>query len=138
VADSREQTAQRVLREGPQFLLEAMTPKLFAPETLRTQPKLVTALQQVILKTDPRGIAGASRGMAVRPDMTARLGEIACPALVLCGAEDAISPPTEMRGIARAMPRARFVEIPAAGHMAPYEQPAAVSRAIQQFLEVLA
>ena len=136
-AEGRRQTAQRVLSEGPQFLVETMTPKLFAAATLGDRRELVAAQQQVMLKTDPRGIAAASLGMAERPDMTARLPEIACPALVVVGAEDAISPPAEMRELARAMPRARFMEIAGAGHMSPLEQPEAVNRAIEQFLEVL-
>lgn len=137
VAESREHTARRVLSEGPQFLADAMTPKLFAAATLSERPALVAAARDVMLKTDPRGIAAAALGMAVRPDMTARLPQIACPALVVVGAEDVISPPAEMRGIARAMPRARFVEIAGAGHMSPLEQPEAVNRAIEQFLQVL-
>jgi 3-oxoadipate enol-lactonase len=39
-----------------------------------------------------------------------------------------------MRSVAGAMPQARFVEIPAAGHMAPLESPAAVNTAILDFL----
>jgi pimeloyl-ACP methyl ester carboxylesterase len=39
-----------------------------------------------------------------------------------------------MRQIALAMPSATYVEIPAAGHMAPLEQPAAVNAALLHFL----
>ena len=67
--------------------------------------------------------------MAQRPDMTAALPEIRCPTLVVVGSEDASSPPAEMRGMAAAIPAARFVEIPAAGHLSPLEQPAAVNAA---------
>lgn len=136
-AASRQQTAGRVLQEGPHFLIEAMIPKLFATSTIQQQPDLVAAQQQVILSTAPQGIAAASRGMAERPDVTARLGSITCPVLVLAGQHDGISPPAEMRAMAQALPRARFVEIPAASHMSPLEQPAAVNRAIQQFLDLL-
>ena len=55
-------------------------------------------------------------------------------ALVLCGQHDGIAPPSEMRQIATALPNARFVEIAAAGHMAPLEQPEAVNAAIKKFL----
>jgi len=56
------------------------------------------------------------------------------PALVLCGQHDGIAPPAEMRQIAAALPQAQFVEIPAAGHMAPLEQPAAVNKELRKFL----
>jgi pimeloyl-ACP methyl ester carboxylesterase len=72
--------------------------------------------------------------MAERPDVTSRLAEIRVPALVICGRHDVISAPAEMRQIAEQLPDARFVEIEDAGHMAPFEQPAAVNSAIREFL----
>jgi pimeloyl-ACP methyl ester carboxylesterase len=72
--------------------------------------------------------------MAQRPDMTGCLGQIHVPTLVVCGQFDVISPPAEMQQLAQALPQARYVEIPRAGHMAPLEQPAAVNAAIGEFL----
>jgi pimeloyl-ACP methyl ester carboxylesterase len=73
--------------------------------------------------------------MARRPDVTERLAEIDVPALLLCGVDDVISPPAEMRAMAARMPRAGLVEIPDAGHMAPVENPQAVAAALCSFLE---
>jgi 3-oxoadipate enol-lactonase len=73
--------------------------------------------------------------MAERPDMTAALGQIHCPTLVIVGQSDAISTPAEMRGIAEAIPESHLVEIPAAGHMTPMENAAAVNVAMAGFLE---
>jgi pimeloyl-ACP methyl ester carboxylesterase len=123
--------------DGSQLLVDSMTPKLFSPDTLRLQGKLVAAQQRVIRENDRRGLAAALRGMAQRSDFTARLGVIRCPVLVLVGQEDAISSPAEMQAIARALPRSRFVEIPRAAHLSPLEQPAAVNRAMEQFLDIL-
>jgi pimeloyl-ACP methyl ester carboxylesterase len=39
-----------------------------------------------------------------------------------------------MGAMARAIPGGRLVEIPAAGHLAPLEQPAAVNAALLEFL----
>jgi pimeloyl-ACP methyl ester carboxylesterase len=89
----------------------------------------------VILRTDPKGIAAALRGMAQRSDVTAKLGSFDVPALVVCGQQDKISPPDEMRGIAQALPKGKFVEIAAAGHMAPLERPAEVTAAIREFCQ---
>jgi 3-oxoadipate enol-lactonase len=133
-AAGRKQTAEKVLAEGAQVAAEGILPKLFAPATYQEQPQIVAATRQVILRTKPAGIAAALRGLAERPDVTARLGEIDVPALVLCGQHDGISPPAEMRQIAERLPTARFVEIADAGHMAPLEEPAAVNAAIKDFL----
>ena len=83
---------------------------------------------------DPHGIAAAARGMAERPDMTAALGRIGCPTLVIVGQSDVISTPAEMRGIAEAIPAADFAEIPAAGHLSPWENATAVNATVVRFL----
>ena len=54
--------------------------------------------------------------------------------LLVCGAEDGITPPAEMRTIAAAIPGAEYVEVPSAGHMSPLENPAAVNQAMRNFL----
>ena len=141
VADSKEVARGRLLMAqsveitGPEPVAESMVPKLFAANTRQEQPNLVAATRHVIVNTNPAGIAAAQRGMAERPDMTDRLSQVSLPTLVVCGEHDAISNPDEMRGLAQALPRAQYVQIPRAGHMAPLEQPSAVNTAISVFLE---
>ncbi len=134
-AAGRLKTAEKVLAEGSTVVAEAMMPKLFAPATANEQPSVVESTRQVILNTKPEGIVAALRGMAERPDVSARLAEFTIPALLICGEHDSISPPAEMRGIAEKMPTARFVEIAGAGHMAPLEKPDSVNAAIREFLK---
>ncbi len=132
-AAGRNSLADRVRKEGPAFVADTMLPKLFAPATIAANAPCVEVTRQVILRTNPHGIAAASRGMAQRPDVTGRLGELNVPTLVLCGEHDAISTVAEMREIAQKLPQASFVEIKDAGHMAPLEQPAATNAAIRDF-----
>ncbi len=136
-AAGRLEMADRVLSEGPAPLADSTLPRLLAETTRQRRPEVVDALRQMVIGGNPRGIAAAARGIAERPDMTAALAKIACPTLVIVGQDDAISPPAEMRGIAQAIPGATFAEIPAAGHMSPLENPAAVNAAIAEFLSKL-
>jgi len=129
IARGRLQTAERVLVQGPAVLADAMLERLFAPASRAEAPALIQSTRDVILGTSPHGIAAALRGMAQRPDVTDWLREIDLPALVVCGEHDVISPPAEMRAWAAVLPQSRYVEIPAAGHMAPLEQPQAFLRA---------
>jgi 3-oxoadipate enol-lactonase len=135
-AAGRLKTAERVLKEGPGVVAEAMLPKLFSPNTQKAQPQIIEATRQVMLRTKPTGIAAALHGLAQRPDVTEHLPKIDVPTLVICGEHDAIAPPTEMEQFAAKMPQARFVKIADAGHMAPLEAPAAVNAAIREFLAV--
>lgn len=100
----------------------------------KQEAKISDEVREMILRQNPLAVAASQLGMAGRPDVTERLKEITCPALVVCGASDAISPPEEMRGIADALPNAQFVEIPNAGHMTTLENPKAVNEALQEFL----
>lgn len=130
----REQTALKVLETGPDFLAEAMAEKLFAPSTRSDHPEIVAETQAVIRQTSRESIAAASRAMAARPDSTDLLSAIDLPTLVLVGEHDAITTSAEMRTMSHTLPRATFVEIADAGHMAPLEVPEAVNAAIDHFL----
>ena len=134
IARARQMMAAQVVEAGPQMAVDAMLPKLLANQHYETRPDLVETIREMILATNPVGIAATQRGMAERIDMTAQLSEIDTPTLLLCGSEDSISPPAEMLQIAEAMPNASFVAIETAGHLAPLEQPAATNAAIQSFL----
>jgi pimeloyl-ACP methyl ester carboxylesterase len=129
-AKNRHTLAARVLSEGSHVAADAMLPKLFAAETPKTNPEIVAKTRQVIVDTLPTSIAAALRGMAQRPDMRAELPNINVPTLVICGAEDAITPPDEMQSMAAAMPQASYVEIAGAGHMAPLERPEETARSM--------
>ncbi len=133
-AANRRLMADRVLREGPAPIADAMIPRLAAEVTLTRYPERMEAVRRMIFSNDPRGIAAASRGMAKRADATSQLPEIDCPALLIAGQHDQIVPVAEMRAMAEAMPHARLVEIGGAGHLSPLENPAEVNAAMLAFL----
>ncbi|MGD0654724.1 MAG: alpha/beta fold hydrolase [Thermoguttaceae bacterium] len=133
-AAGRLAVAEKVLREGSHIVADTMIPRLFSADTLQNQPHLVENIRQIIISTDPRGIAAAARGMARRADFTAELPRIRCPTLLIVGESDVITPAADMQEIAKSVPNAEFKIIPQAGHMAPLEQPEAVNAAIAGFL----
>jgi pimeloyl-ACP methyl ester carboxylesterase len=141
--DSAEAAAQRlklaelVLRTGVAVLSDSMLPKLFDQQTIFHRREVVESIQAVVLGSNAQGVAAAQRGMAERPDMRADLGRIAVPTLVIVGESDAISPEAEMREIAAAIPDAKLVVVPAAGHMSPLEQPEEVNPELLEFLRKL-
>jgi pimeloyl-ACP methyl ester carboxylesterase len=134
VARGRRMMAQQVIADGAESVARAMIPRLFAAETPTRQPDIVEQTWQVICATQPKSIAAAQRGMAERPDSRDQLADINVPTLLLCGEHDVISPPAEMREIARGIRHATFVQINGVGHMAPLEDPATTNQAIADFL----
>jgi pimeloyl-ACP methyl ester carboxylesterase len=69
-----------------------------------------------------------------RPDGRADLARVGCPALVLCGRNDALTPPALSEEIARTLPDARLVIVEECGHLATLEQPDAVNQAFEDWL----
>ena len=132
----RAALAEKVLAEGPEAAVAAFLPKLVGETTHRERPDLVASLRARILATPPPAIASALHGLAARADSRETLPTIAVPTLVMVGAEDALTPPAEAALLAAAIPRARFDVIPAAGHLANLENPAAVNAALGAFLAV--
>lgn len=142
-ADSEEAAANRirmaesVLESGPGPVAEAMLPKLLAESTFKRQPEVVEQVGDLIRACSPTAIAAAQRGMSRRPDVTDQLPQIDRPALVIVGAEDAISTPAEMEQIASALPLAELVTIETTGHMTTLENPAGVNEALLGFVKRL-
>jgi len=131
----RLETAQQVYDHGSSWIAEQMIPKLFSETTRRERPEIVERMADVIRRTDPDSIAAALRGMAHRPDSTPMLSQLDLPTLLIVGEDDAITTKDEMSGMAKAIPNAELVVANNAGHMAPVENPAAVTRALETFLE---
>lgn len=66
--------------------------------------------------------------------MTEELGDIRCPALVLCGEQDILKPPKFSQIIAERIPNAEYLTIPDCGHVAIFEKPKELESAIFGFI----
>ena len=131
MARGRELSAQRIVEEGSGDFVAGMMGKLFGPAASASGRQLV---ERVMQSTSPAALSAALRGMAQRADFTSRLPQIGIPTLAICGRQDVITPPDEMREMARRLPFGQFVEVDAAGHMAPLEQPEQVNAQIERFI----
>jgi pimeloyl-ACP methyl ester carboxylesterase len=106
--------------------------------TLETRPELGESLRRMMAGAPLEGVVGAQRAMSSRADSTPLLPTIAVPALVVGGAEDRITPPEELRALAAGIPGSRLELIASAGHVAPFERPAAFNHLASEFLRSLA
>ena len=97
-------------------------------------------VRQGFLEHAPHALAHTLRGLlAVQPsvaEMEPALAALRLPVLVVVGARDRGSrAPSE--ALAAAIPAARLVVVPDAGHVVNLEQPAAFNRALGEFLDGL-
>jgi len=76
-----------------------------------------------------------SRALQTRPDQSETLQRTQCPALVLCGREDALCPVSRHELMADLIPDARLEIIENAGHLPVLEQPKETTGALRRWLE---
>ena len=131
----RDETIRLLEEVGVPAVWERLEGKLFAPGAPR---EVVERARELALEQGPTRLAAATAAIRDRADSTALLGEIDVPALVVTGEEDGLIPPTEAEAMAMALPRARLVRIPGAGHLPPLERPDEFDRELLAFLEEVA
>ncbi|MFI0408736.1 3-oxoadipate enol-lactonase [Actinomadura sp. 3N508] len=122
--------AALVRREGVGPVADTAAGRWFTPSFTGADPCVA-----MLRATDPEGYAACCDALA-RFDVTARLGEISAPTLVIAGAQDRPTPPDgHARTLAAGIPDARLTVIDDAGHLANVERPAPVTGAITEHLD---
>jgi len=115
---------------GTAALAAESLPGLFGPDA----PPAATAAAIAALAAVPEAAYRAAVHCLTTFDRRADLGRIAVPTLLVCGERDALAPPRTMARMRDAIPGARLVVLPGAGHLAHLEYPAAFNAAVGGFL----
>lgn len=138
-ADTPEQTARRrtlieLARAGQLGrVLSLMVPTLVHPDRVN-DVRLTAALRAMAERVGPQAYIRQQSAILARPDGQDDLARIRCPTLVLCGRQDALSPPEVHRRMAEAIPNGRLAIVEDCGHLAPLEQPQAVTALLRYWL----
>ncbi len=96
--------------------------------------RLKAIVRQMAEETGPQGFVNQQRAVMTRPDSRPGLGAIRCPALVLVGDGDTLTPPALAEEIAAGIAGGRLVVVPGSGHLSTLEQPDAVNAALADLL----
>jgi len=110
---------------------------LSAPGWRERDPEAFAYNLAVDLEAPPRRFA-VQRQMQAFEGWTSygRLDAIRCPALVVCGEDDGMTPPENSRQLAAMIPGARLEMIPQCGHNPMLEKPETVRDLVFSFLAV--
>jgi 3-oxoadipate enol-lactonase len=131
---TRQQQAEKALAEGMAGIADGMLPKLLTPDTVSKRPELVKRVRDMMLKTKPEGAAAALLGMAERDDNTSLLSQITCPALILVGQDDPITPVQDSEKMHREIAGSRLVVLENAAHVSNLEQTEQFNEELLRFL----
>jgi pimeloyl-ACP methyl ester carboxylesterase len=102
--------------------------------TLRRRPETLDALRATIARHDRTQIPHAIHAVFQRASILDRLGAIACPTLVLVGAEDNATPVAKSQRLTAAIRDARLDVVPEVGHLSALEDPDAIASRVLAFL----
>ena len=124
--DAWRQRGVVVRTKGLDSLARSTPERWFTPGFAEAQPAIVEWAVQMVRTTDPGCYIAACEAFAAF-DARESLGGVGVPTLVVTGAEDDTTPPNEARALVAGIPDARLAMVPGASHLAPVEQPAAVT-----------
>lgn len=103
------------------------------PEHAAARPDLVDELvRQLVERPTPRAGAMAQARAAGAWHGTSQLSRITAPTVVVHGRKDVLRPVGNAMRLASLIPDARYVELPGAGHLVPYEDPDALCELLER------
>jgi pimeloyl-ACP methyl ester carboxylesterase len=123
----RYATAEQVMKEGVQPVVEAMTTKLSA------DPAIQDFVREMMARQPALGVASALRAMANRPDSSDIFRAFPFPVVIVHGEADMLIPVERGQEMKDALASAHYVELPGVGHMPMMENPKGVSEALHAF-----
>lgn len=137
--DLPEQTERRrVLMEmASSGALDRILPTILASMVppINAQGRVADLFYAMAAKVGTAGFLRQQIAIIGRPDSRPSLAALRCPALVIVGRDDTLTPPERAEEMAELIPGANLVRIADCGHLSAIEQPHAVSAALSMWLQ---
>lgn len=139
-ADAPEQTEKRLsqiaMAEGGRFadVPDLQFPHLVHP-TRKNDGALLRLVKLMAEDTGPEGFVRQQKAIMSRIDSRPSLAAVHCPALVLVGDRDEVTPPDRAQEIAEGFSDVQLVTVKDCGHLSALERPEPVTEALTAWLE---
>jgi pimeloyl-ACP methyl ester carboxylesterase len=119
-------------RSGTRAMAENWVKGMVHPSRL-ADTGLIGAILDMFARKSADIFAAQINALLARPDATALLGDVRCPALVLCGRDDTWAPLARHEEMAAMIAGSELAVIEQCGHMAPMERPRDVAAALARW-----
>lgn len=138
--DAGEQEAQKrfallnmAREQGVRSMAQTWVQGMVHPGRL-TDHTLIEAVVSMFERKSADRFAHQIQALLARPAADDVMRQLQVPTMVLCGAQDAWSPPSQHAAMVALCPHAWLEVVDDAGHMAPMERPRAVAAALVRWL----
>lgn len=101
----------------------------------RDDSDLKAIVEEMALETGPEAFIRQQTAIMGRPDSRPTLSAIGCPALVLVGDGDELTPPALAQEIAQGIKGARLEVVPGSGHLSTLERPGFVTQKLVEWIQ---
>ncbi len=132
-ADMWNARIEAIRKDGMAAVGEAILARWFMPDFAQQRPADYRGYYNMLVRTPAAGYTATCEALR-DADLSDAAASIETRSLVLCGSADVATPPSLARGLAEALPDARFELIDQAAHLPPLEQPDATAAKIERFL----
>jgi pimeloyl-ACP methyl ester carboxylesterase len=114
-------------------IMPTMLPLLVHPDHLALE-RVGGVAKDMARAVGAEAFARQQNAVMHRPDARPGLPRVACPTLVVVGADDTVTPLDRAEEMAGLIPNARLEVVEKSGHLTPLEQPGAVSALMAAWL----
>jgi 3-oxoadipate enol-lactonase len=126
--------AAKVRAEGMAPMADALPMTALAASTRESNPAVHALFRALILSNDGESYALHCEAL-LRADANQSLAQVGCPALLIAGEADPTAPPAAVQNLAAGLRNASTLVIPRAAHAMQLDQPAQVTRALEEFFK---
>ncbi len=130
----REATVARVRQGAFDAQIETLIPLLFGAAG-RADPAITGLARAMARHVGAERYAHQVEAILNRPDPRPHLATITCPSVVICGAEDVVTPVETHLRIVAGLSGAKLAVIEGGGHLLPLEQPTRVAAELRDWLD---
>ena len=131
----RDASAAQAREGGAEAIATGLLPRMLSGQSKRENAQLTDRVYRMMAATPLAGMLGAIGAMRDRPDSFPLLPTLAgLPALVVVGDDDQLTPADRAQAMTDAIPGARLVVVPGAGHLTPLESPETTTALLADFL----
>jgi len=132
--EMREELIRRAETEDIRRIARELTPYLIHPDRLQDMD-LCNRISDMAAEVGAEAFQRQQHALIRRPDSREFLPEISCPTLIICGAEDGLTPPKVHQEMANMIGGAQYHQIADCGHLSTMEHPNKVNQLMRDFME---
>jgi 3-oxoadipate enol-lactonase len=136
-ADKRHFAIQQIEAGGIAEFASAYVKKIFSNDTQLHNKELVEKTRHQIISTSPSILTWTQKALLKRRDTSFTLENIKVPALIICGADDTVTPVAQSQYLAKNISNSSFNTIEKAGHLSNLEKPEEFNKLVNKFISGL-